>query len=33
MDFPNEEAVSKNIRLLQKTRDKIRKKMNYIEIH
>lgn len=29
MDFPNEEVVSKNIRLLQMTRDKIREKMNY----
>ena len=30
MDFSDEEVVNKNIRLLQKTRDKIREKMNYI---
>lgn len=29
MDFPDDETVNKNIRLLQKTRDKIREKMNY----
>lgn len=33
MDFTDEEVVSKSIRLLQKTRDKIREKMNYIKIH
>ena len=31
MDFSDEEVVNKNIRLLQKTRDKIREKMNYIK--
>jgi len=31
MDFSNEEVVNKNIRLLQKTRDKIREKINYIK--
>ena len=31
MDFLDEEAVNKNIKLLQKTRDKIREKMNYIK--
>jgi len=29
MDFLDEEVVNKNIKLLQKTRDKIRKNMNY----
>jgi len=29
MDFLDEEVVNENIRLLQKTRDKIREKMNY----
>ena len=33
MDFHNEEVVSKNIILLQKTRDKIREKMNYTKKH
>jgi len=33
MDFRNEKVVSKNIRLLQKTRDKIREKMNYAKKH
>ena len=31
MDFSDEEVVNKNIKLLQKTRDKIREKMNYIK--
>jgi len=31
MDFSDEEIDKKNIRLLQKTRDKIREKMNYIK--
>jgi DNA-binding IclR family transcriptional regulator len=31
MNFSDEEVVNKNIRLLQKTRDKIREKMNYIK--
>lgn len=31
MDFSDEEVVNKNIRLLQKTRNKIREKMNYIK--
>ncbi len=31
MDFLDEEVVNKNIRLLQKTRDKIRERMNYVK--
>ena len=31
MDFSDEEVVNKNIKLLQKTRDKIKEKMNYIK--
>ena len=31
MDFSNREVANKNIRLLRKTRDKIREKMNYIK--
>ena len=29
IDFPSQEVVNENIRLLQMTRDKIREKMNY----
>ena len=31
MDFLDEETVNKNIKLLQKTRDKIRERMNYVK--
>jgi len=31
IDFPSQEVVNENIRLLQMTRDKIREKMNYKE--